>query len=55
MNLPHLWICRSRPWRWFVESRLLPCALAGTDLGTHALELGPGPDVTTDLLRQRTA
>jgi SAM-dependent methyltransferase len=34
---------------------LLPWALKGVNLGDHVLELGPGPGVTTDLLRQRTA
>lgn len=54
MNLPHRLICRSRPWRWFVERRLLPWALEGVELGDHVLEMGPGPGVTTDLLRQMT-
>src|SRR5215207_2264777 len=55
MNLLHRWTCRSRPWRWIVGHWLLPWALKEVNLGDHILELGPGPGVTTDLLRQRTA
>lgn len=54
MNLLHRWACRSRPWRWIVGRWLLPWALEEVNLGDHALELGSGPGVTTDLLRQRT-
>ncbi len=54
MNLLHRFACRSRPWRWIVEHRLLPWALEGLELGDHVLELGPGPGLTTDLLRRRT-
>lgn len=31
----------------------MPWVVAGTDLGTHALEVGPGPGLTTDVLRAR--
>ncbi len=34
---------------------MLPWLLATTDLGDHVLEIGPGPGLTTDLLRQHTA
>jgi len=36
-----------------VETRILPWVLDGVDLGAEVLEIGPGPGVTTDLLRQR--
>jgi SAM-dependent methyltransferase len=55
MNLLHRWACRSSPWRWIVGRWLLPWALKEVNLGDNVLELGPGPGVTTDLLRQRTA
>jgi SAM-dependent methyltransferase len=53
MNYVHRWICRSAYWRKAVESRILPWALDGVDLGANVLEVGPGPGVTTDLLRSR--
>ena len=34
---------------------MLPWALEGIDLGDNLLELGPGPGLTTDLLRQRVS
>jgi len=53
MNLAHRWLCRSTHWRKAVESRILPWALDGLDLGSHVLEVGPGPGLTTDVLRSR--
>lgn len=50
MNLLHKWICRSGHWRATLEERV-PWVLAGSDLGPNVLELGPGPGLTTDLLR----
>ncbi len=38
-----------------VETHIVPWALDGVDLGSHVLEIGPGPGVTTDLLRGRVA
>ena len=52
MNWIHNWLCRSERWRRTVERRL-PWALARVDLGVNVLELGPGPGLTTDLLRKR--
>ncbi len=52
MNWIHNRLCRSERWRRTVERRL-PWALARVDLGANALELGPGPGLTTDLLRKR--
>jgi SAM-dependent methyltransferase len=54
MNWYHRHVCRSRRWRRRVEGDLLPWALEGVDLGGDVLEIGPGPGVTTDLLRGRT-
>jgi SAM-dependent methyltransferase len=53
MNLAHRWLCRSAYWRKTVETYILPWVLDGLDIGTSVLEVGPGPGVTTDLLRGR--
>jgi SAM-dependent methyltransferase len=50
VNQLHRWICRSSWWRRHVERELLPWALGGVELGDHALEVGPGPGLTTDRL-----
>jgi SAM-dependent methyltransferase len=38
-----------------LERDLLPWVTSVADLGDDVLEVGPGPGLTTDLLRQRTA
>ena len=53
MNRIHRWLCRSGAWRKKLEEQLLPWALNGVSLGQDALEVGPGPGLTTDLLRLR--
>jgi ubiquinone/menaquinone biosynthesis C-methylase UbiE len=53
MNLLHRRLCRSAWWKAAVGTRILPWALEGVDLGSQLLEVGPGPGVTTDLLRTR--
>jgi SAM-dependent methyltransferase len=55
MNRLHRWYCSSNPWHRIVEEKLLPWVLRGADLGADVLELGPGPGVTTDVLRRRVA
>lgn len=50
MNRLHRWLCGSDRWRATVRERV-PWVIGGTDLGPHVLELGPGPGLTTDLLR----
>src|SRR4051812_7601526 len=55
MNRFHRWYCRSSHWRRTVHSRLLPWALAGVELGDDLLEIGPGPGLTTDVLRMLAA
>ena len=55
MNLLHRLLCRSALWRWTVERCVIPWALDGLDPGEDVLELGPGPGLTTDVLRERTA
>ncbi len=53
MNRLHRWYCRSAHWRQELERRVLPWALDGVELGEDVLEVGPGPGLTTDLLRPR--
>lgn len=53
MNRLHHWICGSGLWRRVVERDLLPWVLEDIDLGAQALEVGPGPGITTDLLQRR--
>ena len=53
MNRLHHWICSSRLWKWNVQEKLLPWALRDTPLGGRILEIGPGPGLTTDVLRCR--
>ena len=55
MNRFHRWYCRTETWRTTVHRKLMPWVLAGTDLGNVVLEVGPGPGLTTDVLRARTA
>ena len=53
MNDRHLQYLVSPEWRTTVETDLVPWALEQTELGPHLLEVGPGPGLTTDVLRHR--
>ncbi len=53
MNLVHRWYCRSDGWRRAIHEGMLPGLLGKVDLGKHLLEIGPGPGITTDWLRER--
>jgi SAM-dependent methyltransferase len=55
VNLLHRWYCGSRRWAEVVEGSLLPWVLDGVELGPRLLEVGPGPGLTTDVLRHRAA
>ncbi len=55
MNLLHRWYCRSNGWGKLVEGRIIPRTLDGVELGDDALEIGPGPGLTTNVLRTRVA
>jgi SAM-dependent methyltransferase len=46
-------MCASAEWRELLRDQILPYALSGARLGDEVLEIGPGPGVTTDLLRHR--
>jgi SAM-dependent methyltransferase len=50
VNRLHHWLCRSDRWRRTIQQRV-PWVLSGSDLGQDVLELGPGPGITTDLIR----
>lgn len=54
MNDYHLQFCASPEWRQTVEETILPRALRDVDLGPTVIEIGPGPGLTTDVLRTRT-
>jgi len=51
MNPQHLEVCSSEEWRTTLRDMILPYALDGARLGDDVLEVGPGPGLTTDLLR----
>ena len=53
MNDSHLKILASPEWAAQLETDLLPWIEAAGDLGDDVLEIGPGPGLTTDLLRAR--
>ena len=55
MNRAHLEFCSSPEWARLVEDELLPWVLDGRELGDDLLEVGPGPGLTTDVLRRRAA
>jgi SAM-dependent methyltransferase len=53
MNKFHRWYCRSGFWKKTLTTQVIPWALKGVELGDDVLEVGPGPGLTTDILRQR--
>jgi SAM-dependent methyltransferase len=52
MNRLHRWYCRSGVWAAHLRDQL-PQVLRGAELGDEVLEVGPGPGLTTDLIRTR--
>jgi SAM-dependent methyltransferase len=55
VNEAHLEFLGSPEWARMLETDLLPWLERVADLGDDVLEVGPGPGLTTDLLRQRAA
>ncbi len=53
MNLLHRRYCRSDAWQRAVQHGMMPWVLRDVGLGDKVLEIGPGPGVTTDWLRER--
>jgi SAM-dependent methyltransferase len=54
MNADHLALCSSAEWAETVRRWIIPWVLDGVDLGDDVLEVGPGPGLTTDVLRTLT-
>ena len=55
MNRFHRWYCSSDRWAKTVRETLVPWVLNDVDLGDEALEVGPGPGLTTFEIRERVA
>jgi SAM-dependent methyltransferase len=55
MNEKHLALCSSAEWGEAVERWIIPWVLDGIELGDDVVEVGPGPGLTTDVLRGRVA
>jgi SAM-dependent methyltransferase len=55
MNQAHLDFLASPDWARMLETDLLPWLERVGDLGDDVLEVGPGPGLTTDILRRRAA
>lgn len=53
MNEEHLRLCSSPEWAETLATMILPWALDGVQLGGDLLEVGPGPGLTTDVLRHK--
>jgi SAM-dependent methyltransferase len=51
MNNAHLELCSSAEWAEAVQRWIIPWVLDAVDLGDDVLEVGPGPGLTTDVLR----
>jgi ubiquinone/menaquinone biosynthesis C-methylase UbiE len=54
MNQSHLDYLASDEWANRLQTDLLPWLERGVALGDDVLEIGPGPGLTTDILRTRT-
>ncbi len=55
MNRTHLEYLASSEWADALQTDLLPWLESTIQLGDDVLEIGPGPGLTTDLLRHRVA
>jgi SAM-dependent methyltransferase len=55
VNEHHLKFLASPEWARWLETELLPWLVTVGDLGDDLLEVGPGPGLTTDLLRARVS
>jgi SAM-dependent methyltransferase len=53
VNQAHLEMCSSAEWSEAVKQWIIPWVLGAVDLGDDVLEVGPGPGLTTDVLRER--
>jgi len=55
MNKAHLEFLASPVWAEMLQVELVPWLVEVVDLGDCVLEVGPGPGLTTDILRERTS
>jgi len=55
MNPEHDELCGSPEWAEYLQTEILPAAIASFDLGQDLLEIGPGPGAATTWLSQRVA
>ncbi|MVZ99868.1 methyltransferase domain-containing protein [Actinomadura sp. LD22] len=55
MNKRHLEYLAGPQWAEFLRSRLRPWLMEAGDLNGDVLEIGPGPGLTTDMLRANAA
>ncbi len=54
MNRGHRELCASERWGTHIRETLVPWVLGDRPLGGSVLEIGPGPGLTTDVIRTRT-
>jgi SAM-dependent methyltransferase len=54
MNRGHRQLCASARWGRYIRDDLVPWVVGARPLGGSVLEIGPGPGLTTDVLRSRT-
>ena len=54
MNRGHRQLCASARWGRYIRDELVPWVVGERPLGGSLLEIGPGPGLTTDVLRSRT-
>jgi SAM-dependent methyltransferase len=54
MNRGHRELCASDRWGTYIRETLLPWVVGDRQLGGSTIEVGPGPGLTTDVLRSRT-
>jgi SAM-dependent methyltransferase len=54
VNRGHRDLCASERWGTHIRDTLVPWVLGDRPLGGSVLEIGPGPGLTTDVLRSRT-
>jgi SAM-dependent methyltransferase len=53
VNRLHHWYCNREAWKRHVREDLVPPALDGLELGSNALEVGPGFGPATEVLARR--
>ena len=54
MNRGHRELCASERWGTHIRETLVPWVIGDRPLGGSVLEIGPGPGLTTDVIRSRT-